>query len=86
MEARGENTVATSVIYPNGLDSRIDKDRFRDETLYQATMGMIRKLYFDGTISEAEYDEMERCFREKYKPVLGGLFADVEKDERGRYG
>ena len=25
---------------------------------------------------------MELCFREKYKPVLGGLFADVEKDEK----
>lgn len=55
----------------------VDKDKFRNEKLYQATMGVARKMLSDGLISEEEYCRIDTIFLEKYQPVFGTLFSDI---------
>lgn len=55
----------------------MDKDNFRNEKLYQATMSMARKMLHDGLISEEEYPQIDTIFREKYRPVIGALLSDI---------
>lgn len=53
------------------------KEQFHNEKMYQATMGMVRRMLSDGIISEAEYRKVDEMFLEKYHPILGTVFADV---------
>lgn len=70
--------VATSAMWSIGLEVVLmDKQEFRNEKLYQTTMLMARKMYSDGIISDKEYGQIDTIFREKYRPTLGTLFADI---------
>lgn len=53
------------------------KEQFHNEKMYQATMGMARRMLSDGIISEAEYRRMDDMFLEKYHPILGTVFAGL---------
>lgn len=53
------------------------KEQFHNEKMYQATMGMVRRMLSEGIISQAEYDRMEHIFLEKYHPMIGTLFSDM---------
>ena len=55
----------------------VSKEDFRNEKLYQATMGMARKMLFEGLISEEEYRQIDTIFLAKYQPVFGTLFSDI---------
>lgn len=55
----------------------VSKDNFRNEKLYQATMGMARKMLSEGLISEEEYRQIDTIFLTKYQPVFGTLFSDI---------
>ena len=55
----------------------VSKDDFRNEKLYQATMGMARKMLSEGLISEEEYRQIDTIFLAKYQPVFGTLFSDI---------
>lgn len=57
--------------------STVDKDDFRNEKLYQATMGMARKMFSEGLISEEEYRQIDTIFLTKYHPVFGTLFSGL---------
>lgn len=51
------------------------KEQFHNEKMYQATMGMVRRMLSEGIISAEEYAQMERIFLEKYKPVIGSVYS-----------
>ena len=55
----------------------VSKEDFRNEKLYQATMGMARKMLSEGLISEEEYRQIDTIFLAKYQPVFGTLFSDI---------
>ena len=53
-------------------------DKFQAEKLYLATMHLAQRMLSDGLIDRAEYRKIESVFREKYQPVVGTLFADID--------
>ena len=53
------------------------KEAFHNEKMYQATMGMVRRMYSEGLISLEEYERVERIFLEKYKPLIGTVYAGM---------
>ena len=53
------------------------KEAFQREKMYQATMGMVRRMRSAGLISQAEYGQMEQIFLEKYKPLIGSIYAEM---------
>ena len=53
------------------------KEQFQREKMYQATMGMVRWMLSEGLISQAEYGQMEQIFLEKYKPLIGSIYAEI---------
>lgn len=42
-----------------------------------STKLMARKMLSEGIISDKEYGQIDTIFREKYRPTLGTLFADI---------
>ncbi len=53
------------------------KEEFHNEKMYQATMGMVRRMHSEGLISPEEYERVERIFLEKYKPLIGAVYAGM---------
>jgi len=38
---------------------------------------MVRRMLSEGLISQAEYGQMEQIFLEKYKPLIGSIYAEI---------
>ena len=53
------------------------KEQFQREKMYQATMGMVRRMLSEGLISQEEYARVEQVFLEKYKPLIGSIYAEI---------
>lgn len=53
------------------------KEAFYNEKMYQATMAMVRRMHSEGLISLEEYERVERIFLEKYKPLIGTVYAGM---------
>ena len=56
----------------------MNKTDFKNEKLYQTTMCLARKLFLEGIISDKEYRQIDTIFLDKYKPIFGTLFSDIE--------
>lgn len=56
----------------------INKEQLRKEKLYQTTMSIARKMLKNDLISREEYAVINTIFTEKYHPILGALFADID--------
>jgi hypothetical protein len=55
----------------------VTKEQFQREKMYQATMGMVRRMLSEGLISLEEYAKVEQIFLEKYKPLIGSIYAEI---------
>ena len=55
----------------------LTEKKFWKEKLYQTTMYLARKMLKEDIISEGEYQQINALFLKKYRPVLGGLFANI---------
>ncbi|WP_414697290.1 SHOCT domain-containing protein [Peptacetobacter sp. AB845] len=53
----------------------MDKNEFKREKLYQATMLVAKKMLKNGIISIEEYQEIDVKMNEKYKPIFGTLLS-----------
>ena len=53
------------------------KEEFHNEKMYQATMGVVRRMHSEGLISQEEYARVEQVFLEKYKPLIGSTYAGM---------
>lgn len=56
----------------------MNKDEVIREGKYQATMCIAKKMLSHGLITRKEYEEADRMFLEKYRPVFGTLFSSPE--------
>lgn len=54
------------------------KEQMKREKLYQATMCYVKKMLDENLISKDEYSVIDTKMREKYKPIFGTLFADID--------
>ena len=56
----------------------MSKDEFRREKLYQTTMEIARRMLREGLITEEEYAEIDTRMAQKYKPVFGTLYSEID--------
>ena len=42
------------------------------------TMAQARKMLDQGLITKAEYAEFDTKMRQKYSPIVGSLFAEID--------
>ncbi len=45
-------------------------ERFERELRYQTMVAVCRAMLKQGVLSQADYEEAERCLRAKYQPVF----------------
>ncbi len=55
----------------------MNEKQFEAEKNYQAAMLCFRQMLESGKISQEEYEQIDTIMLEKYRPLLGTLFADV---------
>ena len=55
----------------------MNEDQFEREKLYQASMNMFQAMLKDGIITEEQYAIIDTKMLEKYRPLLGTLFAEI---------
>ncbi len=60
-----------------GLVAKMSRELLEREADYQSSMLMFRSLLEKGILTSEEYDTAEQIMREKYKPIVGTLFADI---------
>ena len=54
----------------------MNKDDFKREQLYQASMAIARVMLNKKIITESEYNQINTIMLEKYRPLLGGLITE----------
>ena len=59
-------------------DVEMSKEEGFREITYQMVMRALWKMVQSGLLSEDEYLEFEAKMREKYRPVIGFLFSDID--------
>ncbi len=57
---------------------RMTKDEFRNEYLYNSTMGWVRKMLGEGLITEEDYWKINTRMKAKYQPISDGLISENE--------
>ena len=72
-----ENTAPMSATSQTGLEAvmPVNDDQFEREKLYQATMSMFRSMLKSGLITKEQYTIIDTKMLQKYRPLLGTLFA-----------
>ena len=60
------------------VDVEMSKEEGLREMTYQMVMRASWKMLQSGLLSEDEYLEFEARMREKYRPVIGLLFSDID--------
>ena len=63
--------------FMNGVVEMSKEDGLREMT-YQMVMRASWKMLQSGLLSEDEYLAFEAKMREKYRPVIGHLFSDID--------
>ena len=55
----------------------MNKEEGRNEIVFQMTMAAARKMLEEGLISREEYEIFDTNMQQKYEPVFGSLFTDI---------
>ena len=55
----------------------LSTDEASREIIYQMTMSDARIILRDGYISRQEYDDFNTRMQQKYRPIFGTLFSDI---------
>jgi len=72
------NTAHMNVISKTGLEVvTMNKEEGRREIVYQMTMTAVRKMLEEGLILREEYEKFDTKMRQKYEPIFGRLFSDL---------
>ena len=71
------NTVPTAAISQTASRAviAVNDEQFEREKLYQASMSMFRVMRENGLITEEQYALIDTKMLQKYRPLLGTLFA-----------
>jgi hypothetical protein len=77
-EMTTENTVLTIAISLTVSEViAMTEEQFEREKLYQATMNVFDGMLKKGLITEEQYAIIDTKMLEKYRPLLGTLFAEI---------
>lgn len=68
-------TIATSLTASEVI--AMTEEQFEREKLYQATMNVFAGMLTKGLITEEQYAIIDTKMLEKYRPLLGTLFAEL---------
>lgn len=55
----------------------MNKDEGKREIIFQMTMSAARQMLEKGLISEEEYKQFDTKMQQKYQPVFGTLFSNI---------
>ena len=56
----------------------MNKEEGRREIIYQMTMSAAWKMLEQGLISKEEYVQFDTIMRQKYEPVFGTLYSNID--------
>lgn len=56
----------------------MNKDLDLREMTYQIIMKNIKKMLIKNLISREEYMEFDSKMREKYKPIIGPIYSEID--------
>lgn len=77
-ETTTENTALTIVTSLTASEVIVmTEEQFEREKLYQATMNVFDGMLKKGLITEEQYAIIDTKMLEKYRPLLGTLFAEL---------
>ena len=77
-ETTTENTALTIAISLTASEViAMTEEQFEREKLYQATMNVFDGMLKKGLITEEQYAIIDTKMLEKYRPLLGTLFAEL---------
>lgn len=54
------------------------QEQGKREIVFQMTMSAARELLGKGLITEEQYVEYDTKMREKYHPIIGTLFSEID--------
>lgn len=54
------------------------KEQGRKEIIYQITMNIAYQMFEKGLISKEEYRKYDTKMRQKYDPIIGILFSEID--------
>ena len=57
----------------------MNREDFRRERLYQASIAVARMMHNKSLISEVEFSQIDSILLEKYRPLLGMLNAGIQQ-------
>jgi len=57
----------------------MNREDFRRERLYQASIAVARTMLQKGLITDDEYRQIDTMFLNKYRPLLGGLKVGIQQ-------
>ena len=79
MEMTIENTAPTTATSQTASKVVIamTEEQFEREKLYQASMNLFKIMLEKGLITEEQYAIIDTKMLEKYRPLLGTLFAEI---------
>lgn len=55
----------------------MNQEEGRREIVFQMTMSMARQMLEKGMISKEEYKQFDTKMQQKYHPIFGTLFSDI---------
>ena len=62
------------------------EEEFNREKNYILTMRMAKKMLEAGVITTDEYRRLDKLFLDKYNPVLGRVYSELDLISAGVYG
>lgn len=75
MATRTENTAATPAISRRASVSAMENKAFEAELAFFAAKSILQRLLEEKAIDEEAFTRLQHAFLQRYKPVLGTLFA-----------
>ena len=54
------------------------KEQGRKEIVYQMTMSAARQMLEKGLITEEQYQKYDTKMRQKYAPIIGVLWSEID--------
>lgn len=55
----------------------MSREEGKNEIIYQMTMSAARQMFEKGLISEEEYKQFDTKMQQKYSPIFGTLFSNI---------
>jgi len=57
----------------------MNREDFRRERLYQASIAIARTMFQKGLITDDELHQIDTMLLDKYRPLLGGLKVGIQQ-------